>query len=438
MNTTSKTKAFALALSAVCALQSFAAETSLPAGYTRLEWLASTADTPYIDTGYTPTSTDKFTVRFRSLSNAKNYEVLYCARGNGGGSFTCFRNNTGTGLRFDYNGGTHGYSPSNSTNTEYILVADGNIAAGNTATSQYSAYTLNGNVQALSTTTDRAGTFTIKKPLRLFATDSGTLPGRFRIYYFRVENSAGVLQADLRPCRRNSDGTLGMYDLVRETFCPAGGTGSFETNETGLPPGYSAREWIQSSGTQWVNTEFTPLCFDSVSTTFRFRALPSGNFAVFCARKDGKQTFTFLRVGSTFRFDHNAGNKTATSSVSPVVNTDYTITMNGTTLVGTVNGGNDVAFNDAGNFTVGSPMTLFAAHNGTIADANMSMKSSLRLFSFTVTDSATGTVLCDLLPCVRSLDNEAGLYDRINKRFLTNGGTGEFKVPIYSTFITFR
>lgn len=423
----------ALAAAFLATSPCLAAIDSIPDGYTQLEWLASTADTPYVDTGYTPASTDKFTIRFRSLSNAKNYEVLYCARGNGGGSFTCFRNNTGNGFRFDYNGGTHGYSPSNSTNTEYILVADGNIAAGNTATSQYSAYTLNGNVQTLSTTTDRAGAFTIKKPLRLFATDSGTLPGRFRIYYFRVENSAGVLQADLRPCRRNSDGTLGMYDLVRETFCPAGGTGSFETNETGLPPGYSAREWIQSSGTQWINTEFTPLCFDTVSTTFRFRALPSGNFAVFCARKDGKQTFTFLRVGSTFRFDHNAGNKTATSTVSPVVNTDYTVTMNGTTHTGTVNGGNTVAFNDAGNFTVGSPFVLFAAHGGTISDANMTMKSSLRLFSFTVTDSATGTVLCDLLPCCRAEGDEAGLYDRINKKFLANGGTGEFKAPTNAT-----
>ena len=421
--------AAALAAAFLASPPCLAAVDSIPEGYTRLEWLASTADTPYVDTGYTPTSTDKFIVRFRSLSNAKNYEVLYCARGNGGGSFTCFRNNTGNGFRFDYNGGTHGYSPSNSTNTEYILVADGNIAAGNTATSQYSAYSLNGNVQTLSTTTDRAGTFTIKKPLRLFATDSGTLPGRFRIYYFRVENSVGVAQVDLRPCRRNSDGTLGMYDLVRETFCPAGGTGTFDTNDTGVPSGYSAREWIQSNGTQWIDTEFTPLCFDSVSTTFRFRALPSGNFAVFCARKDGKQTFTFLRVGSTFRFDHNAGNKTVASTVSPVVGTDYTITMNGTTHTGTVNGGNTVTFNDAGNFTVGSPMTLFAAHNGTISDANMSMKSSLRLFSFMVTDSATGTALCDLLPCVRQSDNKPGLYDRINKRFLVNGGSGEFKTP---------
>ena len=440
MNTTSKTKAFALALSAVCALQSFAAETSLPAGYTRLEWIAAgggSDGSQFLDTGYTPSSTDKISLRFREpakQSSSDKWESLFCARTTSTpkNTFTVFHNDKTGQLRFDFGTkDTAATSPALGRNADHILEFDGNAQT----------YTLDGATSGALTDVSGAPFAAAGSSIHLFSTQTGSLVSRFRIYWFQVRDSAGALTADLRPCKRDSDGAVGMFDLVRETFCPAGGTGTFDTHDTKLPSGYSAREWIQSSGTQWINTEFTPFCFDSVTTTFRFKEIPSGanvNLAVFCARKDGKQTFSLLRIGSTFRFDHNAGKMTVASTVSPVVNTDYTITMNGTTLVGTVNGGNDVAFNDAGNFTVGSPFVLFAAHGGTISDANMTMKSSLRLFSFTVTDSATGTVLCDLLPCVRSLDNEAGLYDRINKRFLTNGGTGEFKVPIYSTFITFR
>lgn len=439
-------KAVFTVIASIATLIASAAVDAIPAGYTRLEWLASTNDAPYIDTGYTPNQTDKITVRFRPLTDKGNYEALYCARGNGGGNLSCIRYDVSGGLRFDYNGGTQGYTPGIiSRNTEYVLVADGNIAAGNTTTNQYEAYALNGNVQTLTLTADRSGAFTIKNPLRLFATDTGTLPGRFRIYYFRVENSAGVAQVDLRPCRRNSDGKLGMYDLVRETFCPAGGTGEFETNDIGVPSGYYAHEWIQSDGNQcqWINTQFKPLCTYVVSTRFQFRSLPDENLAVFCARDDGQKTFSCIRLSDNkLRFDHNKGKSTVISEIHPIVRTDYTVTMNGTTLVGTVSGGgesDEKHFNDAGRFDVGSPFFLFAAVSGAYnsVSPSLTMHSSLRLYSFTVTDSDSGVVLCDLLPCTRVSDDKHGLYDRINKRFLTNGGSGEFAVPRGMMLIVF-
>ena len=437
-------KAVFTVMASIMALIASAAVDAIPAGYTRLEWLASTNDAPYIDTGYTPNQTDKITIRFRPLTDKGNYEALYCARGNGGGTFSCIRYYNSGGLRFDYNGGAHGYSKNEVyRDTEYVLVADGNIAAGNTTTNQYEAYTLNGNVETLTTTTDRSGTFSINNPLRLFATDTETLPGRFRIYYFRVENIAGVAQVDLRPCRRNSDGKLGMYDLVRETFCPAGGTGEFEANDIGVPSGYYAREWIQSDGNQWINTQFTPLCTHVVSTRFQFLSLPNENLAVFCARDDGQKTFSCIRLSTNkLRFDHNKGKITVSSEIHPVARTDYTVTMNGTTLVGTVSGGgesDEKHFNDAGLFKVGSPFFLFAAVSGAYnsVSPNLTMHSSLRLYSFTVTDSDSGVVLCDLLPCTRVSDGNHGLYDRINKRFLTNGGSGEFAVPRGMMLIVF-
>ena len=437
MNKATKTMMLTFTLAAAWALQSFAAVASLPSGYTRLEWIAGTG-TQYIATDYTPDCTDKITVRFRMPTYASSIQTLYCARKNGKDTMTCLIFESGT-IRFDHNGGTIGRSPAKGRDADYILTADGNIAAGNTTTNSFDAYTMNGVVQELSeAVNDRTGSFTVGSPLYLFRAETDLYYGRFRMYYFQVRDTSDNLKLDLRPCR-NPEGEIGMYDLVNEKFYGNSGTGEFDTNETSLPPGYFARTWIGSSGTQWINTSFTPLCFDTVSVNFKFRALSSGNHAVFCARTGGTRTFSFLKVGAKFRFDHNAKNYTVSSSISPVVNTDYTVAMNGTTRNCYVNGVYDKTCSDEGVFTVGSPFILFAAVDGTYNASNtaVTMLSSYRLYSFVVTDSATGTILCDLQPCVRNSDDKPGLYDRINKRFLTNGGTGEFTVSGGAILIVF-
>lgn len=409
-------------------LPSFAAVDALPEGYTRLEWIASTSDAPYIDTDYTPDQSDKISVRFQqSNDTSSDYQVLFCARDTSNkNTFSCILLKNGT-LRFDYNDTTHGWSSALSRLAEYVLDVEGGT--------QTQSYAVNGN--ALSNVNSKEGEFSVGSTLRLFATPTGTLPGRFRIYWFKVADSAGTPKVDLRPCRRDSDGVIGMFDLVRNCFCSTGGTGVFDTNDIGLPADYSAREWIESSGTQWINTQFTPLCFDTVSMSFRFRALSDDNLGLFCARNNGN-TFTCIKSnsanGNRIRFDRKAGT-IGYYGTSPVVNTDYTITMNGSTSQCSVNGSSVSTSGNEGYFAVGSPLVLFAMHQGA---ANMNNMSSIRLYGFSVTDSMTGAVLCDLLPCCRKSDGTLGLYDRINKRFLANGGTGTFTTREYATILSIR
>ncbi len=407
-------------------LPSPAAVEAIPEGYTRLEWIAPTNGAPFVDTDYTPDQTDKISVRFllpKFNDTASEYQALYCARGaNNENTFSCIVHKSGM-LRFDYNDAARGYSSVLPRPAEYIIDAEGGALT--------QSYSINGN--AVSGIGSKEGEFTVGSTLRLFATPTGTLPGRFRIYWFRVRDSAGTLKVDLRPCRRDSDGAVGMYDLVRERFLPCGGSGVFDTNDTGLPTDYSARRWIETDGTQWINTQFTPLCFDTVSMSFCLRAHSDDFRGIFCARgANNTNTFTCIKSNKAngnnnrFRFDRKNGT-IGYSSASSVVNTDYTITMNGSTSECKVNGATvQTDGSNRGNFTVGSPLVLFAMHQEA---ANMTYMSSMRFYGFTVTDSATGTVLCDLLPCVRTFDGKPGLYDRINKRFLANGGTGEFKTP---------
>jgi hypothetical protein len=55
----------------------------------------------------------------------------------------------------------------------------------------------------------------------------GAMPGLVgSIYYFKIYDN-GTLVRDMVPARRNSDGVLGMYDTVTNTFFTNAGTGEF-------------------------------------------------------------------------------------------------------------------------------------------------------------------------------------------------------------------
>jgi hypothetical protein len=51
----------------------------------------------------------------------------------------------------------------------------------------------------------------------------GSLASRF--YYVELDN--GITKRNFIPARRNSDGVLGMYDTVTNTFFTNSGTGEF-------------------------------------------------------------------------------------------------------------------------------------------------------------------------------------------------------------------
>ena len=55
---------------------------------------------------------------------------------------------------------------------------------------------------------------------------SGTVPFVGRVYYVTVSANDGVV-LNLIPCYRKSDGEIGMYDTVSQTFFTNAGTGTF-------------------------------------------------------------------------------------------------------------------------------------------------------------------------------------------------------------------
>ena len=77
---------------------------------------------------------------------------------------------------------------------------------------------------------DEMISYTMTAPFYLFAQNyngSARFGDIRRISYFKYYDKTDTLICDLVPCYRKSDGAIGMYDIVRNTFFTNAGTGSF-------------------------------------------------------------------------------------------------------------------------------------------------------------------------------------------------------------------
>lgn len=244
---------------------------------------------------------------------------------------------------------------------------------------------------------------------------------KLRIYSFKVLDPNGAVISELKPCRRVADNKVGVYDIINKKFLVNGGTGTLTAPRQTLPAGYSATEWIRSTGTQYINTGYWPSQYDTMHAKFCFKSAALADYqALYCARTGGKQTFTCqLLKSGRLRFDYNDGTRGSSEVLSS--RTDYEVEVNGETQTYKLNGETigGIGKKD-GVFTVGSSVYLFGTESG----VNL---ASFKMYSFKAT-SKDGVVMCNCVPCVRNADNVAGLYDLANDRFLENLGTGTFGV----------
>ncbi len=186
---------------------------TLPAGYTPLEYIESTG-TQWIDTGYTPSNATGVQTRVQINSMADDENVFF-----GAGESYLYKNFELyvwiSKLEFNYNNYTFG----NSVQLNDIVQIDWNKNVIN--------YSINGVSQPPIVRNPTS--FTVPYTMYLFALNrsgSASVPGKIKMYYFKIYNN-NSLTRDYIPAKRDSDGVLGMYDTVTNTFFTNSGTGNF-------------------------------------------------------------------------------------------------------------------------------------------------------------------------------------------------------------------
>ena len=187
-----------------------------------------------------------------------------------------------------------------------------------------------------------------------------------------------------------------------------------------LPSGYKRLEYIQSTGTQYVDTEFKPT--GSTKVVCDFQMLNQGS---------SQQGVFGLRPGTSGRFTVFTGNGTADLQVD--YNTEQTLASVGSSITGlnvnsrtTLEVSNSLVINgttvktvSAASFTSTYNLFLFANNNVGTAQLPCSMK----LYYGKVYDN--GTLIRVFIPCQKP-DGTIGLWDDVNSVFYGNAGTGTF------------
>lgn len=186
-----------------------------------------------------------------------------------------------------------------------------------------------------------------------------------------------------------------------------------------LPDGYEQLEYIQSSGTQWIDTTYKPSNNTSVKMDIQITGMSGQNFSPFGVRSTNSQTdanaymlVILNRTDVSVRSDYFGDSK---SSVTTKALERTVIERKKNVLTAW-----DVTITNATNTGIsGLPMYLFAANNVSTSDFHV----SARLYSCLIYENET--LVRNFVP-VKSDTGALGLYDLVNRVFYGNSGTGTF------------
>lgn len=354
---------------------------ALPSGYTKLAYIQSTG-TQYVDTGVVVNKADSVRMVLDThLTSNDSY--------GGCNGYMQFQSSVGGGVR-----STIDVSYSNTTET---------VTVNGEQKSSQSWASYNGENVKL-------GIFKMGDANNSWFSGAAQIG---KLYSCQIYDN-GTLIRDYVPCKGPS-GVVGLYDLTGEQFYGNSGTGVFYAGPpvVTLPEGYTQLMYLESSGTQYINTGFTPnqdarIQLDcertAANATDHFFGVRTGNSA--------SSAFAFYIYNSGWRYAYNnyvaTGNGPATGRYVFDANKNV-MTINGdTTLTGTY-----------ASFTAAAAAPLFAMLS---APSGFSY-GSFRLYTCRIYNN--GLMVRDFIPC-RNASRTIGLYDLVNGQFYTNAGTGTF------------
>ena len=207
------------------------------------------------------------------------------------------------------------------------------------------------------------------------------------------------------------------------------GLGGFGTI-TDASKGYLTLDYIQGSGSQYINTGYTMNSGSTADFKAQFLGAPANSswHGVFGQRvtvsdKAGACVFLYTTGGRTTFWRTLNGD--ANTSHAAAMNTDYTFHIDKTGAASTVTGGS------LDNAVLGTATTTACSGEAYIFNLNQggsvwAATASAKMRLYHLTFSENGELVRDFVPAMRPSDGAVGLYERIGGQFYGNDGDGEF------------
>lgn len=371
----------------------------LPEGYTQVEYIESHG-TEYIDTGYKPDGGSRVVVDV-DLSPAESGagKAIFGGRSaaaiNGFYIFQEIMDST------SYN---DGYA-----NT-YTRISGVTSTGKHTIDKNKNITYIDGTARAMYEQSD------FKSPVSLClmaANQSAGVDERMgvlKLYSCKLYDG-DIIVRNYIPCTSPS-GAAGLYDTVSGAFFENANSSSVEPVE--LPDGYTQVEYIQSSGTQYIDTGVRPNHNSTIAIDAEVLASSQDYWGMFGARNGSSMQFWVFydRTKSSWcgRYSSNPN-----ITISGAYAGRHRISLEKNVLKV------DNSSSSTGTSSFSSNLTsyIFACNNSGSAQ----YMCNIKLYSAKVFSGSQ--LVCDFVPC-KNDSGVVGLYNAVNEQFYTNAGSGVF------------
>ena len=200
-----------------------------------------------------------------------------------------------------------------------------------------------------------------------------------------------------------------------------------------LPSGYTQLEYIESTGTQYIDTGVYGTDKTSVHIKYIATETSSQNgFGIIGYQYGFKVSPTFQRIiwtnnrNDQFRYGDKITDTFKTVHINEVIEETF---GNGSWIHNGVN----IPLETTNSFTTSpNTMVLFGLKNQT----QIMSFAKIKLYFCSIEEN--GTLVRNLIPVMRNSDGKVCMYDTVTRQFFTNAGTGEFIAgPRFVEYIEF-
>ena len=193
-----------------------------------------------------------------------------------------------------------------------------------------------------------------------------------------------------------------------------------------LPAGYTELEYIEGTGTQYIDTGIIANDTTGFDTTFQ-KTVNNNSDAMIIGSRNGSDGRIWIDV------DHSRGGAgNLLVGWNAYFRTEYVAGLEKLRVVLNYNNNRKAYINDVENVPASQglqstliaqnvPMYLFCAN---VSGTGASYFGSFKLFNAKIT--ADNTLVRDMIPARRDSDGVLGMYDTVSGQFFTNAGTGVF------------
>lgn len=350
------------------------------------------SSTQYINTQFIPTGNTR--VIFTFEPTVTDNQALYtggrtAASGTDAKTFSAFY--ISKAIRRDY------YGTSKTTTTTYDINTKITVDANKNTT-------LINNSSALANFTLNTSTTSVM-PIILFiaanqssstsAIQTSSSGAQYKFYSCKIYNNETLVR-DFIPAKRTSDDKCGLWDKVNFKFYTDENGGNFTagTEKSAIATIGIPIEYLESNGTQYIDTGVLGTNIKNVKVDFQFTSTQSTTEQEVAALFSGSNKLQIGWNASSFISSGGATYSQTAYSARTIANAS----------------------------PIGSPtitLYLFAQHEGDIAKHN----SSVKIYSCVIT--TTSGIIYNFIP-IKTTTNIYGLWDKVNKVFYPNIGTGTF------------